>query len=230
MMRHPLSLLKSLQQMLAAIYDAPLKLDVTRFLITERDRLPAPHRDTDSDEQVLVARDDEGLRIGVFLDGAMLDRLSRADPFTLLSGDNLGDYWTALEGVSHFHYLAWNTGYGRPVTLHELELQAEIDKYVSSLWLLRKQHPHRFPVELHTLLFDRCRLRADLSGEHRQMYQRANDYAARFCRRIAQRLSSSLVSARLETMAELRRFYRLGHHRKFRHIEYAGQHGRLLHP
>lgn len=218
-MRHPLSLLKSLQQMLAAIYDVPLKADVTQFLITEREQLPAAHRQADTDEQVLVARDDEGLRIGVFLDGALLERLARADPFDALGGDNVGDYWTALEGVSHFHYLAWNAGHGRAVTLHELELQAEIDKYVSSLWLLRRQHPHRFPVELHALLFERCRLRADLSGERRRMYQTANDYAARFCRRLALRLSSSRASARLETMAELRRFYRLGHQRKFRHIE-----------
>lgn len=229
-MRHPLSLLKSLQQMLAAIYDVPLKLDVTEFLITERDQLPAAHRHAETDEQVLVARDGDGLRIGVFLDGAMLERLSRTDPFKALSGENLGDYWTVLEGVSHFHYLAWNAGHGRPVTLHELELQAEIDKYISSLWLLKRQQPHRFPVELHALLFGRCRLRTDLEGERRQMYQTANDYAARFCRRIAQRLSSSLTSARIDTMAELRRFYRLGHQRKFRHIEHAGRPGLRLQP
>lgn len=229
-MRHPLSLLKSLQQMLAAIYDVPLKIDVTEFLITDREQLPPAHRQADTDEQVLVARDSDGLRIGVFLDGAMLERLSRTDPLDALSGDNVGDYWTALEGVSHFHYLAWNAGHGRPVTLHELELQAEIDKYVSSLWLLRRQHPHRFPIELHALLFQRCRLREDLEGERRQMYRTANDYAARFCRRIAQRLSSSMTSARIGTLAELRRFYRLGHQRKFRHIEHGGRQRPFLSP
>ncbi len=219
MTRHPLSLLKSLQQMLAAIYDVPLRLDVTEFLITEREQLPVAHRHADTDEQVLVAQDVDGLRIGVFLDGALLDRLSRADPLAVLDGGNVGDYWTALEGVSHFHYLGWNACHGRAVTLHELELQAEIDKYVSSLWLLKRQHPHRFPAELHALLFERCRLRSGLCGERRRMYQTANDYASRFCRRLAQRLTSSLGSARVETMAELRRFYRLGHQRKFRHIE-----------
>lgn len=218
-MRHPLSLLKSLQQMLAALYDVPLGLDITEFLITERERLPAAHRDAQADEQVLVTRDDDGLQVGVFLDGRLLERLARDDPFRALSGDNLGDYWTALEGVSHFHYLAWNAGHGRAVTLHELELQAEIDKYVSSLWLLRRQHPHRFPVELHHLLFERFRLQADLSAEHRRLYLTANDYAARFCRRIARQFSSTRVSSRIETLAELRRFYRFTHQRKFRYIE-----------
>lgn len=220
-MTHPLSLLHSLQQMVAAIYDVPLRLNVTEFLITDRDHLPERHRNCASEEQVLVAHDPEGLRIGVFLDSQLLERLALANPMQALSGDNLGDFWTALEGVSHFHYLAWNAEHGRPVTLHELELQAEVDKYVSSLWLLRRQHPQRFPVELHHLLFDRFRLHTDLSAERRQLYLDANSHAARFCRRIAQRLSSSLASARIETLAELRRFYRLTHQRKFRHVDHG---------
>ena len=36
----------------------------------------------------------------------------------------------ALEGVSHFLYLIWNASFDRSVTLLEMELQAEIDKFV----------------------------------------------------------------------------------------------------
>ncbi len=49
--------------------------------------------------------------------------------------------WTALEGVSHFVYLAWNAGHDKPVSLLELEMQAEVDKYVGSYWLMRRQLP-----------------------------------------------------------------------------------------
>ena len=76
---------------------------------------------------------------------------------------NLADYWTALEGVSHFMYLAWNAGHDRAVSLLELELQAEIDKYVASWWLLREQDPARFPAELHRLLFERTQIDAQLA-------------------------------------------------------------------
>ncbi len=220
MTRHPLALLRSLQNLLAALYDVPLAQDIADYLVTDRSALPAAHRDAPTEEQVLVARDDDGLRVAVFLDHALLARLSQADPFHALNGDNVGDYWTVLEGVSHFHYLAWNAGHQRPVTLHELELQAEIDKYISSLWLLRRQHPHRFPTELHPLLFQRCRLKPSLSPQKRWLYQTANQYAARFCRRIAQRLASSHGTQRIETLAELRRFYRLGHQRKLGHIDH----------
>ena len=218
-MTHPVSVLRSFQRLLSGIYDVPVEEDIAAFVVTERHRLPREHRDTRTQEQVLVARDAEGVGVSVYLDPAMLDRLGSADPFDALNGDNLADCWTALEGVSHFLYLAWHSAHARPVTLFELELQAEIDKYVSSLWLLKRQHPKRFPVELHHLLFERSRIDAALAKERIGMYHRANRYAARFCRALARRFDSSLASVRLETLAELRRFYRLDHQRKSRHIE-----------
>jgi hypothetical protein len=155
----------------------------------------------------------------VYLEPAVLQRLASADPFEALHGGNIADYWTALEGVSHFVYLAWNATHDRPVTLLELELQAEIDKYVSSLWLLQEQNPNRFPVELHHVLFERTRVDTVLAGDRTELYRRANFYAERFCRRLARTLRPSGFSARATAIAELRRFYRLGRERKLRHIE-----------
>lgn len=223
-MRHPVSLLRSFQRLLSAIYDVPLKLDIADFVVTDPNQLPAAHRDAPLREQVLVSRardKDDSIGISVFLDAAMLERLAHDDPFDTLDGDNVADFWTTLEGVSHFLYLAWNAGHDRPVTLFELELQAEIDKYVSSLWLLKRQQPQRFPVELHHLLFERSRIEPTLARERTAMYEQASHSASRFCRRLAQRLDSSLASVRIDTLAELRRFYRLNHPRKTRHIEHA---------
>lgn len=212
-------MLQALQKLLATIYDVPLALDVAEYLLTDRSRLPSELQDEGSDEQVLVAQDGDTLWVSVYLDPAVLARLDAANPFDALHGGNIADYWTALEGVSHFLYLVWNAAHGRPVTLLELELQAEIDKYVASLWLLRSQHPRRFPVELHHLLFERARVDTALAGERTALYRRANDYAARFCRRLARTLGSGGGSAESSVMAELRRFYRLDRSRKFRHIE-----------
>jgi hypothetical protein len=214
------ALLRSFQRLLSAIYDVPVQADIADFIVTDRRQLPAKHRHTPTDEQVLVALHGDTLEISVYLDAGMLERLARANPLQRLHGDNVADYWTALEGVSHFLYLAWNAGHDRPVTLLELELQAEIDKYVTSLWLLKRQQPQRFPVELHHLLFERSRIEPSLARERIAMYATANYAASRFCRRLAQRLDSSLSSVRLESLAELRRFYRLNHQRKFRHIEH----------
>ncbi|HEY3809130.1 MAG TPA: hypothetical protein VGL50_04255 [Steroidobacteraceae bacterium] len=207
--------LQQLQQLLAGIYDLPTPYRVDDFLFTERARLPSPARESDTDEQLLVLEQGSDAEVGLFLDAALLARLASANPLEALNGNNLADYWTALEGVSHFVYLAWNAGHDRAVTLLELELQAEIDKYVASWWLLSQQHPAHRPAELHHLLFERAQIDERLAGERAGLYYAANRYAARFCRRLERRL------ARMhgETLAELRRFYRLTHQRKVSHIQ-----------
>jgi hypothetical protein len=211
--------LKALQSLLAGIYDLPVAHDVSEFLLTDRNRLPPAVRAKDSDEQVLVAEEGGTLWVSVYLEPAVLHRLASADPFEALHAGNIADYWTALEGVSHFVYLAWNASHDRPVTLLELELQAEIDKYVSSLWLLREQNPDRFPVELHHVLFERTRVDTVLAGDRMELYRRASFYAERFCRRLARTLRPAGFDAQAAAVAELRRFYRLGREPKLQHIE-----------
>jgi hypothetical protein len=211
--------LQQLQDLLSGIYDLPTQYRVDDFLLTEREWLPQSVRDSASDEQLLVLDDDGGAAVGLFLDPQLLERLALANPLEALHGGNLADYWTALEGVSHFLYLAWNAGHDRAVTLLELELQAEIDKYVTSWWLLREQDPARYPAELHRLLFERARIDEHLAGERHDLYREANQYAARFCRRLERQLSTRAARARLETLAELRRFYRLSRERKVTHIQ-----------
>lgn len=216
-------LLRRLQGLLSGIYDVPVGYDVHDFLFTDRERLPAHMRASGTDEQVLVLQEGEVASVGVFLDRALLERLTAADPLRTLNAGNIADYWTALEGVSHFLYLAWNAAHDRPVSLLELELQAEIDKYVASWWLLRRQDPARFPAELHPLLFTRARIDAALADGRIELYRRANDYAARFCRHLSRQLSGA-ARARGEALVELRRFYRLSRERKVRHIQRQGRH------
>ena len=82
-------------------------------------------RASPTDEQLLVADDGAEVGLGLFLEPAVLARLDAANPLDTLNGANLADYWTALEGVSHFVYLAWNADHDRPVSLLELDRIAE---------------------------------------------------------------------------------------------------------
>jgi hypothetical protein len=210
--------LASLQAALADIYDLSATPDVGDFLMTDRAWLA--HFDARaSDEQLIVAEDGDTLSLGLFIDAAVLARLARHDPYAALTGENLADYLTAAEGVSHFVYVAWNAGHDKPVTLLELELQAEIDKYVLAALLLREQGAGRFPRELHRALFERARVDPVAAGERAGLYRLASRYAGRFCRRIASRLESTARSASADLLAELRRFYRLGNARKLAFIE-----------
>jgi hypothetical protein len=213
---------RQIQSLLERIYDVPLAQDVAQFLLSDRSALPAEFRASPADEQLLVADGSDELAIGLFLEPGVLARLDAANPHQALDGANLADYWTALEGVSHFVYLAWNAGHDRAVSLHELELQAEVDKYVATALLLRSQDPTRFPIELHRVLFERARVSEALAGERAGMYRRANQYAARFCRHLGGLLAPAGARARSLATTELRRFYRLTNAMKMRHIECLG--------
>ena len=108
-----MALLGQLQSLLAALYDAPVEYDVHDYLITDPahaaalQELPSP---PGTDEQLLIAATDDGMELGLYLDAAVLERLGRRCPLLALDESNLGDYCTALEGVSHFHYVDLERG------------------------------------------------------------------------------------------------------------------------
>src|SRR4030088_3048432 len=215
-------LLSRLQDLIGGIYDVSIAHDVYDFLVTDRGRLPHAARSGTADEELLVAQPLEGsdeLVMSLYLDPALLARLAREDPLTRLHAGNVADYWTALEGVSHFLYLAWNAGHDKPVSLLELEMQAEVDKYVGSYWLMRRQFPDRFPAELLRLLFERTRIDSRLAAGREDLYREASRYAEKFCRRLEQSLRDAHGRPQAEVLAELRRFYRLTNARKLAHIQ-----------
>jgi hypothetical protein len=219
-------LLSRLQGLIGGIYDVRIAHDVYDFLVTDRRQLPPPARGGVAEEELLVAQPADGadeVALSLYLDPALLERLARHDPLERLHAGNLADCWTALEGVSHFLYLAWNAGHDKPVSLLELEMQAEIDKYVVSYALLRRQLPGHFPLELHRVLFARAHPDPRLGARRAALYHAASRYAARFCARLQARLERARGTAGRgeggEVLAELRRFYRLTSPRKLAHIE-----------
>jgi hypothetical protein len=212
-------MLRPLQQLLGSIYDAHCGHDVRDFLLTQRDDLPASRRDAADDEELVLVTQGGEAWLGVYIDESVLDRLAGHDPLRELCTSNIADFWTALEGVSHFSYLMWNAGHDRGVSQLELELQAEVDKYVASWWLLRRQHPHHVPRELHHALFTRTRVNPALDCRRRHLYAAASHYASRFCSGLEASLGSTRPAMRRAALAALRRFYRLGSTRKLRHIE-----------
>ena len=211
--------LASLQGALAEIYDLPATPDVAQFLLTDRAHL-AQVQARASDEQLIVAEEGDTLSMALYIDAAVLTRLARRDPFCALTQDNLADYLTVAEGVSHFVYVAWNAGFDKPVTLLELELQAEVDKYV--LVRLAAARAGRGPVSARVAS---CAVRA-----HAHRSVRGRGPGGPVPRRLGVREADSAAGwphasrcgthvATRELLAELRRFYRWGSARKLRHID-----------
>jgi hypothetical protein len=141
--------LQKLEALLSGIYDLGLACRVADFLVTDRASLPQDCRDAPGDEQLFVAMTGDELCMSLYLEPALLDRLRHRDPHQELNQHNVADCLTAVEGISHFLCVAHHAQHDRPVSVFALELQAEIDKYVTSFFLLRRREPRRFPIELH---------------------------------------------------------------------------------
>lgn len=210
-------MLSELQQQLNDIYQVGPHYDVRDYLIT--DPVLAKYIGGDAmlrntSETLLMRQDEEGLALSLFLDSDMLERLESADPLRRLRAEQLDDFWKVLEGISHFNCMVWKATQERSVSLLELELQAEIDKFVSTMLLVLGQGDHDMLNRLHGRLFDNVSFRVELDAEQCDRYRFANDYAARFCRA----LRRCLIDDDGRAKSELRRFYRLPLGDKVSHI------------
>ena len=199
------AVLGRLQRGLEELYRATTGVAIADFVLDDRERdlcgaARAPR------EQLLVAPDDDGgVAIGLYVDRAVIDHLHAHDPSHALGDHNTAAFLYAVEGVSHFVFTVWCAQRERAVTALELELQAEIDKWVTCL--LVTDHGAESSASWRRRLFGDFELEPDLDADERARYRAANDNAAAYARW----LEAQYVAPRRipELLAELRRFWRL---------------------
>jgi hypothetical protein len=195
------SILARLQRGLESLYRVETNLQVDAFVIDDEQRRRAGV--ARAPREPLLVREEKGeLGMGLFVDGAALANLERNDPGARLDDANFADFCLALEGVSHFVYLALCAAGHRRVSALELELQAEVDKFVCCV-LLRGGAP-----DLRRRLYGDVRFLDDLDADERDRYRTANAEADRY----AEGLERRFVRADRvpDMLGELRRFYRMG--------------------
>lgn len=209
--------LGDLQSLLTDFYDLEISHDIYDFLITDAKLASVLDGGARApDEKLLIADGGDAAEVSLYLHEDLVARLHENDPVMRLDQRNLADFWTAFEGVSHFTYFAWRASLDVPVTLLEMELQAEVDKFIATSLLLHRQG-ERLPRSLHHWLFELPRFDPDVRPDELERYERANYYAAKYCRKLWPRLATSRESPALQQ--ELRRFYRLSRPAKIGHIE-----------
>jgi hypothetical protein len=118
-------------------------------------------------------------------------------------------YLQVVEGVSHFVYVAERVRVGLPTTELELELQAEVDKFVLLAFDGEDLVSGR-AVSVRQSLYEDVDFIHSAESVHGRRYRLANALAAR--------LSSRLVEGRFQRnpRAFLQRFYRAGQSDKIR--------------
>jgi len=203
--------LADLQRLLESLYHVEVGAEVGAFMIgrAELAELGAEGAaGNGAHEQLLVLEEEGETSLALFIADEVQERLREREP-------TLADFCLLAEGVSHFVYYLWKARRGEPVTQLELELQAEIDKYLAC-YVAHRDSGRGFPEHLREELFRRVRFRPDLARDEEDRYQTANRLALRYCDYLER---SYLRTGELRrAVPELRRFYRLTHPGKIEHI------------
>jgi hypothetical protein len=183
---------------------------VDAFLV-EREVARAAGRVPQAPEELLVLEEEDGVSLGLYLDDAVMETAAAADPHhprpRLVARVALARMACATEGVSHFVYLATRAAAGRPVSLLELEVQAEVDKFVLLLLHLWRRGLRRTSRALRQRLYDRVRYHPHLRTEALARYREANRLGGAYARWLERRFVADADIDGL--LRELRQSYRL---------------------
>lgn len=152
-------------------------------------------------EVLLIRQTDDGVEVAVHVPQSAL-----GDPKALA----FDDLCQVVEGVSHFVFLAERTRRDLPLTQLELELQAEVDKYVLFVHDPQDVRPFepRRAARVRARLFDAVSYIDPPGTERGDRYRLANDLAARFSGMLDERFASRGLFEQL--WRALRRFYAAG--------------------
>jgi len=199
-------LLSNIQEALESRYDVCIPYRVENFVLHDSDQFVELSGDApDSPEVLLFQENEDNLDLTLFLDSCVMESASKIDWQQDWSGQTFDDHCIVLEGVSHFLYLVWNAHHDRAINVLELEIQAEVDKFIFSALIANQS---RQPVpQLITRLFEHVSYRDGLSAELQSRYETANRFAALYCQWLYEKFEFYAGNRKLR--AELARFYRL---------------------
>ena len=209
-----------LQNRLLSIYELEMNHCIYDYLITNLETTDMNLRQIiNSRESLLVCQEHDDLFISLYLQDDILENLKFNGSGIHIHKGNINDFCLALEGTSHFVYLIWNATFKRSVTRLEMEIQAEIDKFIILSKYACQKHLRPLSAQLRSLLFESVQYRAGLSDLEYRRYRDANYFAAKYCRFLESRnyLRDGLEQ---DLLKELRRFYRLNLKDKLRRINY----------
>jgi len=208
-------LLAQLQSKLEARYDLELPYEIEQFFCSDKtiashladeQEQQGAHRPVFDEEVMFVHQDDECLEFTVYVDEALLAQVSNSDA-------TLDGVCTIVEGASHAVCLLWHAHHERQIRPIDLELQAEIDKFMI---LVESHLSGSQRRELHRRLFASSHLLGSSSGEFHERYRTASQLASRYCHWLESRFMQD--DNQIALRGELARFYRLSGRAKFDHI------------
>jgi len=200
-------------------YDVHIDCQVEHFVSHDNALVEHVTGEKNHAPELLLVREDAGnLDVTLFLQKSLIDSYERCKN-DKNSEPRFRDSCTILEGISHFVYLVWNAQHGRQIKPIEMELQAEVDKFVFNALdqpAAEQQRDHR---QLQDNLFRDVAYTHSPGTQLHHRYRIANEYAQLYCSWLSKQYR--LTQQNVGLYAELARFYRMGAAAKFNHIKLA---------
>lgn len=209
-------LLNQIQTQLQDRYDLDIPYCIEEFVssdrfvasqladVQENEGLERPAID---EEVVFIEQSSDSLEFTVYFDEQLLESVAQAR-------SDLDGVCTVVEGASHAVCLLWHAHNDRQLRPVDLELQAEIDKFVV---LMEKITDPAARLGLHRHLFSTSRILPDSNTALYERYKVASSLASDYCQWLNQRFIDD--NNQIELHGELSRFYRLSGRAKFDHIQ-----------
>lgn len=205
-----------LQQKIEQCYDITIPCNIDNFVCHDKALMSeiagAPFTET---ELLLVQQYENNLDLTLYLDERLQNSMFSYSADKEWSELEFADFCTVIEGVSHFVYVVWNAGFGKNVKPVELELQAEVDKFVFAASIGRLQKEQQLD-RLMNRLFKKVRIVAKPGTQLHARYRMAHNLARYYCTWLTHQFD--FINFNRELDAELARFYRMSAGAKFHHI------------
>ena len=180
--------INEIYETLCDLYNVCNMPDIDHYLTTShRNKNSIEICSGSSDREMLLIREKDGyLEVGLFIDPSIIASIESCNHL-----DHLDELACAIEGVSHFLYLIDRAQKGMPVSMLELELQAEVDKFLM-VHLIMANKIGCAPPQLFYRLFHKFEFTEGLSPEEEKRYTTANRFAAKYCSFLRERFFNPL--------------------------------------
>lgn len=211
-----LDILRGLQRAVEQLYEVRTDLDVGSYVVDSETREQLPGARPGLPEQLFVRTSGDAIEMALYVEPTIVSDLARDHPRQNLHAGNIENFCVALEGVSHFVFLAWRAQVEWPVTALELEIQAEVDKFILSwMWMVEQGRPLLGTGQaLQKQLFEKFELHDDVPNDEVDRYKVATQAAKRFCARLMAKHGRDYKANRLQ--ADARQYFRQGLPEKLR--------------
>lgn len=204
--RSPLNIAQ-LQRDIEELYGLGQGLAIDQFLISSQELKEVASDSSRLAPQVLLKEENGVVLFAVHVGDEILDRFEAGE----IEESDLSDFVSVAEEVSHFRYLTWSAANERSVSLLDVEVQGEIDKFLLAV--------RYFPEEedLRERMFERISFDEHLGGDDLDRYIEANRLGEKFCRQIEEAIGDGQIDPKW--VARLRAFYRLATTRRLAEVE-----------